>query len=432
MYEENENKIEWGPILKKVGIILAVVLVIFGIILLVGKCSNGKIDEKKPNNPTEYTLEKQLDELEKATLTYLTKDNLPTTLNASKTIRLKILVNNKIVDSIVADDKTTCDTNESYSEITRLENNYAVKMSLTCGKNKASRVIYVGCFESCNGEICKGEENQTGGICGEPTTTDPNENNNNNGPVEPNINNTTNNNQSSSNGVVKPNITPGNNNSNSNNNNSNSNNNNSNNNNNTSNNNNNNNGSSNNTTSKIVMYEFQKCSMGKAYCTQGEMNSYGSCDIYGWVTLDDGKVITLGGTQSSTRKVAAKKTEKVIGTEYFSRPTDAKNTSTIRYEFVKITNNMLYQYKKIQITEYCDGGVKPQGGWCYYTTGSNTSGSKTCEDKTYTYNASTGKCTKTVSRVVNTVPSTPGKQTCETTWSTQTYLPGWTRTGRTK
>ena len=31
------------------------------------------------------------------------------------------------------------------------------------------------------------------------------------------------------------------------------------------------------------------------------MNAYGSCDIYGWKTLE-GKVITLGGTSGSTKK----------------------------------------------------------------------------------------------------------------------------------
>ncbi len=420
MYEENENKIDWAPIIKKIVMILAVVLVIFGIITLVSKCTKGKQDDKLPSNPNEYSLEKQLDKLEQATLEYLTKDNIPTTLNASKTIRLKILVNNKIVDSITTDDNVTCDTNESYSEITRLENNYAVKMSLSCGKNKASRVIYVGCFENCNGGICKGDEAQTGGVCGEnvtpPTDSDDKNDSSNNGPVTPNINGGSNSN--TNNGPVKPNINGGNN---SNNNNNNSNN----------NSNNNNGGSTNTNKPSVTLYEYKKCTKTAAYCTTGQMNAYGSCDIYGWKTLE-GKVITLGGTSGSTKKVAAKKTETFVRNVYFSRPTDAKNTATKKYVFVTITNDMRYQYKEYAISYKCDGNVKPQSdGYCYYTT-AGTPGSKSCEDKSYTYNASTNKCTKNVQEIVNVVPAIPGRETCETTWSSATSLVGWTRTGRTK
>ena len=59
MYEENENKIDWAPIIKKIVMILAVVLVIFGIITLVSKCTKGKQDDKLPSNPNEYSLDRK-------------------------------------------------------------------------------------------------------------------------------------------------------------------------------------------------------------------------------------------------------------------------------------------------------------------------------------------------------------------------------------
>lgn len=163
MYETNENKIEWGSILKKVLIILVVVLIIFGIITLITKCTKSKDDDAP--TPVQVDLSKQLDELEEAALKYLSSDNLPTELNASKTIRLKILIGKELLTNIYDSENNICDTDNSYAEVTRLENNYAVKLNLTCGMNNAYRIIYVGCFEECSGEICEGSEDSTGGVC---------------------------------------------------------------------------------------------------------------------------------------------------------------------------------------------------------------------------------------------------------------------------
>ena len=90
MYEENEKKINWISILKKSGIILGIILAILAIVGLINGCSKKKVDTPTP--PPEANLEAQLDQLEEATLKYLTADNLPIEINSSKTIRLKILI----------------------------------------------------------------------------------------------------------------------------------------------------------------------------------------------------------------------------------------------------------------------------------------------------------------------------------------------------
>ena len=194
MYEENEKKVDWGNIIKRLLMLLIALLVIFGIITLVTKCANSN---KNKGNDEPISLSEQLDALQNATLNYLTKDNLPTELNASKTIRLKYLISKNLIEEIKDSEGNTCDENTSYSEVTKLANNYAVKLTLSCGDNSEYRIIYVGCFENCEGGICLGEENSTGGVCDvtvpEPTPTE-----------EPSTNTTTNTNTSTNTSTTKP------------------------------------------------------------------------------------------------------------------------------------------------------------------------------------------------------------------------------------
>lgn len=241
MYEENENKINWMSILKRVLAVVAVILVILGIVTLVGRCT--KKDSTKPGKEEPVTLTKQLDALEEAALKYLNKDNLPIELNASKTIRLKILENNGLVTDVKDDKNNACDKDESFIEVTRLENNYALKISATCGNNKDYRIVYVGCFENCEGGICKGTEDSLNGVC---TEVKPSEK-----PAEPN-------NKPSSNGGTSTN----------------------------------NGGTSkpNGTTTKKVEYEYKKCTPNYS-CTTGTLNvNKNVCETPSTKVHTDGRV----------------------------------------------------------------------------------------------------------------------------------------------
>lgn len=259
MYNENENRVDWTKIIKRVGIMVVGILLILGIITMINKCSK---NDEKPSNKTnneEVSLTKQLDEFESALLKYLTSENLPSEVNATKTIRLKILTNKGLATNLT-DKKSSCDTNESYAEVTRLKENYAIKLSLTCGKNKEYRIFYAGCFENCKDGICKGEENSTGGVCTIKNVTPSDDKNN--------TNNTTNNSNNTSNNTSKPNNTTNNTkpstnnkpNNNTTNNNTNSSNNNSN--------------TTNTSTPKKTLYEHKKCDVTSYTCESGTLDGY--------------------------------------------------------------------------------------------------------------------------------------------------------------
>lgn len=405
MYDDNENKIAWGSIIKKIIIVIVAILVILALISMVTKCTKND-DNKKGNNTTtteKVDLSKQLDELEKATLKYFNKDNLPTSINASKTIRLKIFKNNGLITDLVDSAGNKCDASESYSEVTRLDNNYAAKISVTCGNNKDYRIIYFGCFQECNGEVCKGTEGSTNGICEITPTEEPKDENSNTGtqtgnngsttkpstpnkkPSKPNNGGSTSNNGSGNNGgsTVKP-IPP----------------------------------------KYVTTYEYAKYSQSYG-CKYGTLNRNNQCERRTETTLY-GKVIKLGG--KTTYKTVGQATPvKNETTVYFKNTSLAKNTSTVKYTFIKYDTNKGYVYKKVTTSYRCSKGTV-SGTSCVVAETSPVTYS--CADKSYTYNKSSNVCTKVG---YNTEYYNPIITTylSATTWSKSPTLAGWVRTGKT-
>ena len=385
MYEENENKIDWMSILKKLGIIVGAIVIVLLIVTGVSNCT--KKDSGKPDNKKPVDLTSQLDQLESATLAYLTKDNLPIEMNASKTIRLKILINKNLVSEIKDSENNRCDINESYAEITRLENNYAVKISLSCGQNKDYRVIYVGCFEECNGGICEGTENSTNGIC---TVT----------PVEPEPNPGTDTEPTTPPTTTKPNTTttttkkPT------------------------------------TTTSKVVWYEFEKCTTKPAYCPVGSPKN-GRCERL--VPYTEYGTVAYEKDTTTSKPVPASKVVVSTRTVYYARTSEIpKSTDLVKYDYKGIySNENASKPHKVVVTTYkyqcSQGNPSLDGKTCYVTT--SVPGKPYCIDPRFTY--SNGSCTR-MNYKTEYSEMVPAKKTCQTTWSKSTYLAGWTRTGRTK
>ena len=169
MYEEKENKISWISILKKILLYLLAVVVILGVIALITRCArNSSKDEK---TVVKVELSKEVIALRDATIKYLTVDNLPQKDGESRSIKLKYLIAKDLIKPISDSEGNTCDTNESYSEVTRSKNNYYMVTKIKCGKNEETLKDYIGCFAKCNGKICIGEQNDKG-ICEKVEQTD--------------------------------------------------------------------------------------------------------------------------------------------------------------------------------------------------------------------------------------------------------------------
>ena len=170
MYEEKEHRISWILLLKRILWYVLVVIVILGLIALITRCARNSKDTK---TKTTIDLSNEVLKLQEASLQYFSINNLPQKENESRSVKLKYLIAKDYIKPLTDSKDNKCDTSESYSEVTRLENNYYLVTKVKCGKNSKTKKVYIGCFAECNGKICIGKK-EDNGICEikeEPETT---------------------------------------------------------------------------------------------------------------------------------------------------------------------------------------------------------------------------------------------------------------------
>lgn len=375
MYEENERRINWLVILKRVIVIIIVLIIIFGIITLVTKCTRKVENTKRTDEPT-VNLKTQITEVQNATLDYITVETLPLNINQTKTIKLKYLINKNLINNLKDSNGNACDTDASYSEITRLENNYAMKTTLVCGKNKDYSVVYIGCFDSCKNGICIGNASDKNGICtinSDDKKTDNNSKEDNSKKSSDSKNNSSKTNKNTTTTTKS-------------------------------------------TTKGKILYEYKKPNYTYT-CKNGSELVGNDCrrlETYTYI----GKV-----KETYTPKTSVVSTNAKVESVTLTNPSYAVNSNSIRYELVSIKNGK-YTYNKYS----CENGTL-NNYTCTYTQVTNEV-VKSCADSSYTYNAKDNTCT--LKKVVSiwSVPET--KVTYSYTWSEKTSLPGWIRTGRVK
>lgn len=150
---ENERKINWLSLFIKVVIVFIFVLII---IWLVSKIINkNKLSETFINN---------INNMEKVSVEYFKTVDLPLNKGDSLKVTLGELIDKELIVSVGNDSKNTCDTEKSYSKITREKNKYNVSTYLKCGKEekKIKESFSLKDCKNCNQEVDNGTENNVG------------------------------------------------------------------------------------------------------------------------------------------------------------------------------------------------------------------------------------------------------------------------------
>ena len=133
--------------------------------------------------PTKGYLEKKLDGIEagideklKPLYTRLFTDNILTMKDAAKsyftTPRLPQEVGDKVTMTLgemyekglllelVDSNNNSCDATKSYVELTKTEDEYELKVTLSCSDKEAYIIEHLGCYDYCNGRLCTKEESK--------------------------------------------------------------------------------------------------------------------------------------------------------------------------------------------------------------------------------------------------------------------------------
>src|SRR5574344_389024 len=124
MYEDNNYKVQinWKNLLLKLALIVIIVLLIIWLFPM-------------PKLDTFYNkvFNDNLNSVKSVAENYFTNDNLPTTTGSSVTLKLQDMLDKKLITSFVDKNNNSCNTTNSYAQVTKTEDNtYVLKVQLSC------------------------------------------------------------------------------------------------------------------------------------------------------------------------------------------------------------------------------------------------------------------------------------------------------------
>jgi hypothetical protein len=93
--------------------------------------------------------------MKEAAISYYTVPRLPKNVNDVKSMTLREMLKEKLLIEFRDANNKTCDLDDSYVEITRLEDEYLLKVNLSCTDNDAYILVHLGCYNYCEGYICE-------------------------------------------------------------------------------------------------------------------------------------------------------------------------------------------------------------------------------------------------------------------------------------
>ncbi len=88
---------------------------------------------------------------------YFTTPRLPQEVGDSVTITLEEMIEKKLILELTDSNNESCNVTESYIKVTKLDDEYLMKIQLTCTDSSDYINVYLGCYDYCETDICEEE-----------------------------------------------------------------------------------------------------------------------------------------------------------------------------------------------------------------------------------------------------------------------------------
>ena len=162
--------------------LLKLILIIFFVFLLIWllpKFIKPTIVEKNTNKTTTVETKglsaqifsNNLDKMKEAAIKYYTKDRLPKEVGQSDKMTLADMIGKKLLVPLIDKDGNPCDVEKSYVKITKLDDEYLLKVNLKTKEKKDYILVHLGCYNYCDSYVCQKEDATTVAVKGSKSTT---------------------------------------------------------------------------------------------------------------------------------------------------------------------------------------------------------------------------------------------------------------------
>ena len=112
-----------------------------------------------------------VERMKDAAISYYTTERLPKNVGDSKKLTLREMYDLHLVLKMRDKDGKECDVEKSYVKITKYEEEYRLKVNLSCGSDEDYIIVYLGCYSYCPSGVCE-KKVTTSGNSGKVSTPD--------------------------------------------------------------------------------------------------------------------------------------------------------------------------------------------------------------------------------------------------------------------
>lgn len=106
---------------------------------------------------TEQIFNQNITTMKEAAISYFTTPRLPKKVGDSQTLTLREMRNKNLLLPLIDKNGNQCDEGVSYVMITKMDDEYVLKVLLGCSDKEDYILVHLGCYDYCDGDVCEKE-----------------------------------------------------------------------------------------------------------------------------------------------------------------------------------------------------------------------------------------------------------------------------------
>ena len=124
-------------------------------------CADGKASSNEECSTLAYSsltsqiFRDNLDEMKEAAVSYYTTERLPKNIGDKEKMTLQAMIDKKIITALIDKNNKAVDTEKSYVEITKMDNEYLLKVNIKDSEKEDYILVHLGCYNYCNSYLCE-------------------------------------------------------------------------------------------------------------------------------------------------------------------------------------------------------------------------------------------------------------------------------------
>ena len=124
------------------------------------KCATSTCDNTGIKALTSQIFADNLNKMKEAAISYYTDERLPKEVGQSDKMTLSDMIGKKIIIALIDKNNKVCDLEKSYVQITKLNDEYLLKVNLKDSEKEDYILVHLGCYTYCESGLCekKGSE----------------------------------------------------------------------------------------------------------------------------------------------------------------------------------------------------------------------------------------------------------------------------------